>query len=110
MIEVHEKIDDTFAVALDPFTDDVKTFVTPRRSWLAIWLFVCETCEDLLTEDLIVSQENSIKMARRLEDSMKDGSLEKWQEKWAKVSETKCSDEDIQNFITFCGFSGGFQA
>lgn len=110
MVEVHEKIDDTFAVALDPFTEEVKAFVTPRRSWLSIWLFVCEICEDLLTENLIVTQENSIQMARRLAIAMKDGSFEKWQKKWGKVSGTHCPEEDMERFITFCGFSGGFQA
>jgi len=98
-----------YAIANDPFIAEKETFNTSRRSWLAIWLFVCDTCEDLLHEDLVISEEQSVQMARRLEGFIIDGTFEKWQAKWSNASQDEsCTVEDLKEFINFCGFSGGF--
>jgi hypothetical protein len=99
-----------FASAQDPFIAEADIFAIPERSWLAIWLFVCESCDDLLTEDLSISQVNSIRMARRLQGFLEDGTFQKWQDKWKKTSQDEsCSETFFKQFINFCGFSGGFQ-
>ena len=99
-----------YAIANDPFIAENDTFNTTSRSWLAIWLFVCDTCEDLLHEDLVINEEQSVQIARRLEGFIEDGTFEKWQEKWTNVSQDEsCTVEDLKEFINFCGFSGGFK-
>jgi hypothetical protein len=111
MIETISKVDKVvFAIADNPFAEEFSEFRTSSRNWLSIWLYVCESCDDLLTEDLHVSEKTSITLAKRLQTNLEDGSFEQWKQKWNSLSQkNECDESILTRFISFCGFSGGFQ-
>ena len=99
-----------FATANDPIDTEYSDFTCSSQDWLSVWLYVCESCEDLLNEDLHINETTAIKIARRLQESIDSGSFENWKNKWNNVSrENFLNEEIVKRFISFCGFSGGFQ-
>jgi hypothetical protein len=99
-----------FATANDPIDVEYSEFICSSQDWLSVWLYVCESCEDILTEDLFINEVAAIKMARRLQESIDNGAFEIWKQKWNNVSrENHLNEEIMHRFTNFCGFSGGFQ-
>lgn len=119
---------EVWAYAEDPISDDFASFKLNRNQWLPLWLYVCGACEDILDEkrkaegfynleDLKYNEQQAIQIAKRLDECLKSGDFTNWLKDWAgqETFDTRpanahytVSESDLQAFINFCGFSGGF--
>jgi len=132
MINIKEDTtQEIWAHAEDPISNDFSSFSLGRNNWLPLWLYVCGACEDILDEkrkaegfynmeNLRYTEEQSIRIAKRLDECLKSGDFSKWVKDWVGNSSDETfdarghantyivSEQDLQAFINFCGFSGGF--
>jgi len=110
-----------FAKGLNPITDAGYEYEATTQNWFCLWLYVAETCEDLLTDNeagygfypkhlsFQLSQESAIKLAYRLLDNINSGKTQEYIEKTYKVDHYfSLTLEDVKDFAHFCGVSGGF--
>ena len=129
MITVKEgTMQEIWAYAEDPVSDDFASFSLNRDQWLPLWLYVCGACEDILDEkrkaegfyhmeDLKYNEQQAIQIAKRLEECLNSGDFSNWLNDWtgqetfdarSRSNTYTVSENDLQSFINFCGFSGGF--
>ena len=96
--------------------------------WRPLWTYVCNECDDILTikeaeggcfnDGIKISKTKAEKIAKRLEEKLKDGSIdlhkagydgtvESISDEWAKNYPFEV--DNVIQFIDFCKESGGFQ-
>lgn len=112
---------DIFAKGLNPVTSDGEEFVLSTVNWFPLWLYIADTCEDLLSEDEFsvgfypkhlktkLNQSSAIKLARRLHENINNGETQKHIEKnFTEDPVFKLSIKNVKDFALFAGTSGGF--
>jgi hypothetical protein len=123
MITLKENtVQEVWAHAENPISDEFSSFSLNRNQWLPLWLYVCGACEDILDEkrkaegfynmeDLRYTEEQAIRMAKKLDECLKSGDFSNWLMNWTSQEPQNTytvSESDLESFIKFCGFSGGF--
>ena len=101
--------------------------------WRPLWSFVCQSCDDFLSEEDMdagnyndhkaITESKAKKISKRLESLLKDGTVKKFEKEYSEhvdeLRESKDKDkkfhsqypfdvENVKRFATFCEQSGGF--
>jgi len=110
-----------FAIGANPIDTDGEQYISETNRWFPVWLYVTVICEDLLSVEesnmgfypkhlkTVISEKNSIEMANRLLESIRNGKAKEYGDKSFLHDETfTFSVDDVEEFSKFCGLSGGF--
>jgi hypothetical protein len=110
-----------YAVGTNPIDTNGEKYISETNRWFPVWLYVTVICEDLLSVEesnmgfypkhlqTVISEKNSIEVAHRLLESIKNGNAKEYGDKNFLHDETfTFSIEDVESFAVFCGLSGGF--
>lgn len=92
--------------------------------WRPLWIFVCETCQDILTIDqklgghtnngVVVTQDQARRIAVRLSQFEERGKIAEFERMYKKEmvqssEKYPFEEENLRRFIRFCLASGGFK-
>jgi len=110
-----------FAIGANPIDTEGEQYISETNQWFPVWLYVTVICEDLLSVEesnmgfypkhlkTVISEKNSIEMANRLLESIRNGQAKEYGDKNFLHDETfTFSVDDVEEFANFCGLSGGF--
>ena len=122
MISEKTQVDvEIFAIGTDPINREGEQFISETNQWFPVWLYTAMLCEDLLSVEesnmgfypkhlkTFISEKNSIEMANRLLESIKNGEAQKYGDRNFLHDKTfTFSVNNVEEFAKFCGLSGGF--
>ena len=118
-------------VGINPKSEKGEYFRNNCWWWRPLWRYVCENCEDILTEEDMeaghyndgkkIDDDKAKKIASKLESLIKDGSVDKYEkehtkdnERWKNNPQMKFRSNypfersNVERFKKFCEESGGF--
>ncbi len=120
---ITEKINNevsVFARGLNPVTLNGEEYRATVTNWFPLWLYVAETCEDLLSKDesgsgfypkqlrLSLSEKSAIELAQRLHNKIRSGETQEYINKFFNTDPVfEMTIQDVKDFAVFCGTSGG---
>ena len=112
-VDTYLEENEVFAFAKNPVISEKSEFITDIERWVVLWLYVCETATHIFNEFKDdVSEEEAIQLANFLQEKKETGHFQKWVVDWESNKQDEwrcCTLDDLNQFIDFCGLSGGFR-